>query len=443
MKFKFLNYILIAPALVLLLGELKAQEKLSLAEASRLATENNAELKASGIEKEISKQERNVARSLFLPTVSVTGQVNHYFKRNPFFGFGSEETSDRIPYGRFGGEDHLGVAVTAVQPLYNPVAGPTTRQADLSTRRSEMELELTKVEVVSLVRQAYLQTLVLQERLKVEQESIRRNERVLRDARSLFFQGKAIRVDTLRAYTAIKNLEPQVLKLKYAIESSKLRLKTLTGIKSDDVILTDSLHLQGPLSLHDEREVYESALRDNPEFQLIKLRVEMSKQNISTANAARLPGLSAVGQYQLQSQTNGFEFGQSYYPSSSFVGIQVYVPLFAGFSLQSKSQAARLKRTQSEVREGYSHEQLKARVHDVVAQNHESQERLQTASSVRETAELSYKIIQYRYQKGIASRLELNDAEFELSSAKSNYLEAVYDYLSSEIEIAKLTGKID
>ena len=443
MNLRSFRYTLIVAALLLSAGQLRAQQKLSLAEAAALAAENNPELKASGIENEVSKQQRNVARSLFLPTIGITGQVNHYFKRNPFFGFGSEVSSDKIPYGRFGGEDQLSAAVTAVQPLYNPQAGPTMKQAGLSSRRSQLEESLAKVEVNSHVRQAYLQILVLQERINVEQESIRRNQRVLKDARSLFLQGKAIRVDTLRAHTAVKNLEPQILKLQYAVESAKLRLKTLIGITSDDLILTDSLYIGGPVTLHDERDVYESALRDNPEFQLIRLNVEMNKQNISTANAARLPVLSAVGQYQLQSQTNGFEFSQAYYPSASFIGVQLHVPLFTGFSLQSKTKEARLKLGQSEIREEYWREQLRTRVHEVVAQNHESMERLQTALSVRETAELSYEITQYRYQKGIASRLELTDAEFELSTAKSNYLEAVYDYLSSEIEISKLMGKVE
>jgi outer membrane protein TolC len=62
---------------------------------------------------------------------------------------------------------------------------------------------------------------------------------------------------------------------------------------------------------------------------------------------------------------------------------------------------------------------------------------------VKETAELSYTIVQYRYKKGIASRLELTDAELALSTAQSNYLEAVYDYLSARIVLNRLMGKVE
>jgi outer membrane protein TolC len=442
MKFISFNYILFS-VLTALTGTVSAQEKLSLAEAAALAIENNLELKATRIGNEISRQERNEARSLFLPTVSLSGQINHYFKRSPFFGFGSEVSQDKIPYGRFGGEDQLGAAVTAIQPLYNPIAGTTVKQAVLSGRQSELQEQLTRIEVTSLVRQTYLQILVLQERIKVEQESIRRNEHALRDARSLLLQGKALRVDTLRAYTAVKNLEPQISKLQYAVGSAKLHLQTLTGSRSADFVLTDSLHVQVPVLSFDEREVYDAALHDNPEFQLIRLHVERSKQDAAITAASKLPVLTAVGQYQVLSQTNDFRFGESYYPTASFVGIQLSVPLFTGLSLRARSQGARLKYGQSELRQEYAQEQLRARVHDVIARNQESLQRLQTAVSVSETARVSYGIIQYRYQKGIASRLELSDAELELSTARSNYLEAVYDYLSSGIEISKLMGKVD
>ena len=69
--------------------------------------------------------------------------------------------------------------------------------------------------------------------------------------------------------------------------------------------------------------------------------------------------------------------------------------------------------------------------------------RLESTAVVEETAKLSYTIIQYRYKGGIASRLELTDAELALSTAQSNYLEAVYDYLSAQIAINKLRGIAD
>ena len=48
--------------------------------------------------------------------------------------------------------------------------------------------------------------IVLHERIEIQEESIERNQLALQDARSLFAQGKGLRVDTLRAFTLVKNL---------------------------------------------------------------------------------------------------------------------------------------------------------------------------------------------------------------------------------------------
>ena len=66
---------------------------------------------------------------------------------------------------------------------------------------------------------------------------------------------------------------------------------------------------------------------------------------------------------------------------------------------------------------------------------------MQTRATVKETAQLSYDITQYRYAKGVASRLELTDAELALTAAQSNYLEAVYDYLSAGIALERTSGR--
>ncbi len=429
---------------LLLISQAKAQQKLSLQEAVTLAVQRNPEIEASKLEIEKSKQQKVISRSLFLPSISASAQLNHYFELSPFFGFGEDTPGGKIPYGRFGGEDQLGAFLSAVQPLYNPLAFPSLRHSALKEEESKLAFNGKQVATQALVKQTYIQILVLNERIELQHESISRNERVLQDAKSLFIQGKGLRVDTLRAYTSVKNLEPELLKLNYAVETSKLQLKAFIGIDSlQDIELTDSLFLPDPGTIPNEKEVYNAAKNSNPDYQRIALQEQLSEQQASIASAARMPTVAAVAQYQLQSQTNKFEYGNAYYPSSSFVGLQVSVPIFTGLSNQAKVRQANLSKEQTALRSNYAYEQLRSSVHQVVADSYESLARLQTTVAVRETAEMSYNIIQYRYKRGVSSRLELTDAELELTKAQSNYLEAIYDYLSARIALEGIMGRVD
>jgi outer membrane protein TolC len=436
-----LRYITVIAAVGFLAPAVWAQQKLSLQEAVDLAISNNPEIAASNLEIEKSGQQKIISRSLFLPSIHLTGQANHYFKLNPFFGFGETTPQDKIPYGRFGGEDQFGAFVSASQPLFNPQAAPSLQHARLQEEESKLKLEESKTSLEASVKQTYLQVLVLNERIKLQRESIRRNNRALQDAKSLFLQGRGLRVDTLRAYTAVKNLEPDLLKLSAAVETSKLQLKALLGVgTTGDLQLTDSLILPDPGSIPSEEEVYNSARGNNPVYKNLALQEELDKQEIKLASSVRLPQINAVAQYGLQSQTNDFEYGNAYYPSSSFIGLQVSVPIFTGFSNMARTRQAKITREQTSLRSGYAYEELRATVHQIVSDSHESLARLQTTHDVQETAKLSYGITEYRYKKGIASRLELSDAELDLSTAQSNYLEAIYDYLSARIALREIMG---
>jgi outer membrane protein TolC len=270
-----------------------------------------------------------------------------------------------------------------------------------------------------------------------------RNEKALKDAKSLLAQGRALRVDTLRAYTSVKNLEPDLLKLSYAIEVSKQQLKTLTGIDSlQDVELSDSLSLPSTSALLSENEVYNEARSNRADLKALDLQQQVADQQIKLAAAPMKPRVSLNAQYLLQTQVNNFNYLKSFYPSTPFVGAQVAVPIFSGNRNKAKVKQAKIEKDQSVIRSANAYEELKAEVKQVVANVHETTARIQTRANVKESAKLSYDITQYRYEKGVASRLELTDAELALTTAQSNYLEAVYDYLSAHIEWERTIGRI-
>ncbi|GAA0546844.1 TolC family protein [Chitinophaga japonensis] len=417
--------------------------RLSLQEVVSLAAKHNRTLKASGIDIAVAQEQRRVARSLSLPSASLGAQYAHYFELPVFFGIGETNGDpDKVAYSRFGGRDQFSAALSVAQPLYNPSAKPAQREAALQEKASRTLYLDKTVDLTAAVKRTYLGILVLNKRLQLQHESLQRNEKALQDARSLLAQGRALRVDTLRAYTSVKNLQPDILKLTKAIEVGKLQLTTLMGLDSlQDIMLTDSLAHPAAASIPAAATVYTEARANRPDLQQLRLQQEIREQGIALAKARRLPVVSLVGQYQLQSQARSFRFFDASWPGASFAGAQVTLPLFSGSSNKARIQQARLTHEQAGIELTDAYEQLRTEVRQVIANLQETFERVQTQTQVKETAKLSYDIIQYRYQKGVASRLELTDAELALTTAQLNYLEAVYDYLAAGIELDRTRGK--
>jgi outer membrane protein TolC len=447
----FIYTILIFLAMVLISYVVAAQpnngrvkpRSVSLDDALSLAMQNNREIKIANLDIARSQQEKIVARSISLPAVGVNGQASHYFLLPPFFGLGGSTESDKVPYQRYGGKDQLSATLWVTQSLYNPVASPTIHRSEKVEQQSRLLLGDKQAAISAGVRQTYLQILVLGERIRLQKESLGRNQKALEDARSLLAQGRALRVDTLRAFTSVKNLEPDLLRLSYAIEVGKLQLKTLAGIDStQDIALSDSLVLPTPAPIPTEDEVYAEAVKNRPDLLALHVQTGIEEQQVLLAAAARKPSVSLVGQYLLQTQANRFNYFDAGYPSTPFVGAQVTVPLFSGNANLAKVREARLAGQQSVTRYDNAREQLRATVRQAVADALEAASRIQTRITVKEAASLSYDITQYRYANGVASRLELTDAELALTTAQSNYLEAVYDYISSLIELDRARGRI-
>jgi outer membrane protein TolC len=444
---KALVYTLVVFGLICLASYIafgQSSRQISLKEALTLTLANNRSIKVTSLDVEKSQQEIIVAKSKARPVVGISARVDHYFREPAFFGFGNTANNgDKIPYGRFGGRDQATAALFLTQPLYDASIRPGLQYANLLQRTSSLLATDKKTNVAAAVKQTYIFILVLNERIKLQKESLLRNEKALKDAKSLLAQGRALRVDTLRAYTSVKNLEPDLLKLSYAVEVGKQQLKTLTGIDSlQDIELSDSLTLPSSSNALSEEEVYNEAKLYRADLKALDLQQQLADQQIKLAAAPMKPSVSLNAQYLLQTQVNNFNYLKSYYPSTPFVGAQVTVPIFSGQRNKAKVKQAKIEKDQSVIRSTNAYEELKSEVKKVVADVQETTARIQTSANVQQTAKLSYDITQYRYAKGVASRLELTDAELALTTAQSNYLEAVYDYLSAYIELDRTIGKI-
>jgi outer membrane protein TolC len=440
----FLHYSILFISIVAspLTGWAQQARRLNMHDALVLATHHNRTLKANALDISISGEQVRVAKSLSLPAVQLGAQYLHYFELPAFFGFGENGNNSKIPFSRIGGRDQFAGILSASYPIYNPMANPSRKAAQLQEKVSRVYYRQSSIDVAAQVKQTYLGILVLAERLKLQHESLQRNEKALADSRSLLAQGRGLRVDTLRAYTVVQNLQPDILKLTYAIETGKQQLINLMGLDSvSQIELTDSLVISAPTAIPSENELYEEALRQRPDLQALQLQQQVNAQQTSLAKAARLPAVSLIGQYQIQSQARSFDFTNAYWPSASFAGAQVVLPLFTGHSNQAKIRQAELAQQQSGIRITEAQQALKTTVKQVIAHLRETYDRMQTQVKVKEAALLGYDIVQYRYEKGVTSRLELTDAELALTAAQLNYLEAVFEYLSAEIELARTSGK--
>ncbi|WP_461129758.1 TolC family protein [Spirosoma aerophilum] len=425
---------------------LKAQvRQLTMENAVQLAIDKNRDLQVATLETAKAAQKVQEARGYALPTVAASAQYLYYFNKQvsflpgSFVGLGDNQ----LAMFRVGGSNAFLGGVAVSQPLFQASVRSGIKVALIDGLATDQALAETRSIVVTDVKKAYLDVLITQEQLRLQQQSIARNEQALKDARSLLAQGRASRVDTLRAFVTLENLRPTLIQLTNRIGITKTVLKRTVGLdEREEVELQDSLRYDDALVVAPGTDAFLDAVQARPEVRRLELVDQLNQEQIALQAAEKQPKLAAIGLVQSQSQANNFRLDTYQWPVSSYLGLQLSVPIFTGFRTQSRIHQAQITRQQSETQLTNLKEIVRAQVKIGLANVQEARLRILTQRQTISVAELGYRITRDRWKQGIASRLDLTDAELSLTQAKSNYLQAVYDYLTAAVELDKVLGRI-
>ncbi len=416
--------------------------QLGLQKALQLAKENNKLLQIQQMEEKVAQVVARETKGSLLPTVGIQGSYQYFFDRQVIFMPGSFVGNESKPVVdvAVGGTNALSTQVYLQQPVLNEAMRRQIKGSNLDVALQRQHTRGTEANVIAGVTENYYSILLLQASLGLHRQSMERNLQALNDSRTLFHQGKALKVDTLRNYIAVQNLQSAIYYLTSELEVRQLTMKNQLGIAANaKVVITDSLYFHAP-SAQQIQLTTDEMLNKRPDVLQSQLSVSKSQSIANQQKALRLPTLHLVGAYQLQAQADNRQLENYRWPRTSFIGLQANVPLFAGFRTESKIRQAQWRVKQSQT--ALQHMQEKAITEKATLENElsEAMRQAELQQQTVEAAALSYRMTLDRYKNGLSSRLELSDAELSLTTAKMNELNATYRVLVTKLHLEKALG---
>ena len=422
---------------------LRAQEQgLSSKELVNKVLSGNRNLQISRIENNKAVNNLETARSLFKPTVMATGQYL-FFAERPVIFLREGSANPKVTDVEVGGRNSLAAAITANYPIINPVLKNSVNKAGFEAALQKEKTADAEKGLVLQALQIYWTTVLYQEQKALLQQSLLRNEQALKDSRALLLQGKGLKTDTLRNYIATQNLQAGISSLQSQIDVQLLQLKQLTGAKEDQQFrLTSRLQETEDLLLPVGDSLKQLAFNNREDVRMQKLMVEDNVMRLKTARADFKPQLSAIAQYGVQAQSDKVAFWDYGYPRTSFVGLQLAIPVYSGGRARLKSAQVNNELEQSRI----ALEELKAKTNTeletIQATLAEAHRQHTIQSKNVEAAQVNYEMMKDRYQYGLSNRLELTDAELALTQAKINLLETLYTIKMTELQLQKAAGML-
>ncbi|CAN5453230.1 outer membrane channel protein TolC [soil metagenome] len=328
------------------------------------------------------------------------------------------------------------------QAIFNPDVLLANRTKDDVRLQAKQSTTSNKIDVASEVAKAFYNVLATMQQIKVAEGDIVRIERSLQDAFNQYKAGLADKIDYKRTTIALNNTKATKKSNEALLNARLTYLKSVMGYpeNADLNIVYDSLQMEREMIL-DTLQL--PAYNTRIEYQLLETQRKLLQSNVDYKKWSYLPTVALNGGYNLNYQNNTFKkIYTDNYPNS-FAALTLSVPIFQGFKRVSNVRQAELelKRTDWDIIN------LKNAVSAEYAQALASyKSNFANYTSLKENVALAqevYDVIQLQYKSGIKTYLEVITSETDLQNARINYINALYQLLSSKIDVQKSLGQLN
>ncbi|WCT10282.1 TolC family protein [Mucilaginibacter jinjuensis] len=185
-----------------------------------------------------------------------------------------------------------------------------------------------------------------------------------------------------------------------------------------------------------------AAYHKRVEYSLYETQLKLNKLDLQRQKSQFLPTLSAVANYTSSYQNNSFNtLYNSQFPSS-YIGINLKVPIFNGFQRTNQVKQAKIsvQKTQNDMdnlKNALNLQTSAARIGYI-----NGLQTLNNQKHNREVAEEVLRVSRIKYQQGVGSSIEVTQAETSLVTADNSYIQGLYNALISKVDLDRAYGRI-
>jgi outer membrane protein len=416
---------------------------LSFKEAQDYAISNNKMVLAAKSDVMASKAAIWEAISSALPEVSASGSFTDNLKLmttllpGEFFG---QPAGTKIPV-TFGSQFNSSASVQASLLLFNAPLYIGIETTKLAQKMSEENLAKTELDTKESVGTAYYLILVSEKSLEILEGNIANLNETLKSTRAMFSAGMAEATDVDQMVSNVSMVENSRSSLQRAIELNYNLLRFQLGVEpGTKITLTENLEsLTGQIDVEALLSQQFDHTR-NVNYKLIASQELMSSLALKSQKASVLPTLA--GFYNYGTNGMGDKVSDLQWFQNSMAGLQMSVPIFASGQRNAKIKKAQFNYEKAKTTKEMVTEQLlleeKQLRYNLVNAN------LQYKSQ-RDNVDVSkrvYSSMENKFKQGMASSLELTQANSLYLQAENNYVSALMNLFQTKLALDKLMNNM-
>lgn len=339
----------------------------------------------------------------------------------------------------FGQENAYTASLSGSQLVYSGGrVGAALNIARNYRQASELNLAEQLAEIELQVRTAYYQALLAQRMEEIAIEALAQAERSLEQERLRLSAGRASELEVMRAEVARDNLRPQQVAARNASELALLNLKRLVDLPmTAPITLTTELEAPPAEELEAGTLAPEVLIAQRAAVQAAEEQVEIRQQQVRVARGAFLPNVALQMNYGRQLfPTDPFQF-EGDWRTDWTIGVNVSVPLFTGMRRTAELELAQVELEQSRLQLSQLRETVQLQYEQARGEQERARAEIAARERTAEVAERVYDLTVLRYDQGLATQLEVNDARLSLLQARTNLAQAIADFYIADAGLVR------
>jgi outer membrane protein len=417
---------------------------LSLAQAQRIATENNPQYRRTQTELGTAEADLRRARGAFLPSVSLDFGASGGFSRR-FTGqdqFGETVVRDEVLESNYSRASQ-GLAIRSITLFDGGKRQRERRAAQAGYQATEARIGSEEVRVRGEVERRYWEAVRASQAIALEEALLKSARERLESTRALQRVGVRGPIDVLGAEVTVAEQEQALEKARGDARRAQLDLRQSMGVlDGPPLVLTDAPAAPfDPASL-DVSALVARAISNHPRVARVQSAEQQAEHRLSAARTSRLPRLSmgaSLGRSQNNSDYSGF-VQLNPLDQAAALNFDLSIPLFTQHQTAYQIQSARAARDAA--REDSRAERLTVE-RDVRVAVVELQNAHTAAAQTARAVELNRRrleLAQQQYRVGALTLMELTDAVERAARAERDALRTRFEFAAALATLDERVG---
>ena len=409
-------------------SDLYAQE--SLRYYIQKALENNLQLNAERKNFESSKQSKNISRSEFLPSITLSGDQSSVTSSNRVNQSGVSLSDTNL--------DTESKKISVDQKIFSGFKGLNTfKKSELETKKANLSLKKTEQQTILDTSSAYFDLIFKSKNRKFNLSNVDLFERQVDSDNARLQKGEITLTDLAQSESSLAGAKANLIKAGTELLSSKTNFERVTREKTPNINnLNEKISLVLPNSLE---EALQTANSNNVDLLLSNLDYEISIRELNIERARLSP--SASINYS-KSENKDFSSTIDEIDEEKVTATITWPIIKGGENISSIKKASYNKQRYQLIFQDMKNK-INTDISNAWSKYQSSKSVLDATRAQLKAAEIANEGITLEYDSGSTrSTLELIQSRSLLLDARIDFARSERDYIISQFELAKQLGSL-